>query len=152
LPNIGSVCSGGRYDNLAGLFTKQELPGVGASLGLDRLLAAMDELGLMGKVRTPAPIFIAFFDATRLADYLRIAAAIRAAGIGVEVYPEPKKLGQQLKYADSRGHSLALIAGDREFAENVVQMKNLKTGESQTVSLSDGPATLVEQIRRALTT
>ena len=110
MPKIGSVCSGGRYDNLAGLFTKQELPGVGASLGLDRLLAAMDELKLIEKVRTPAPIFIPFFDPTRLADYLRIAAALRQEGIGVEVFPDPKKLGQQLKYADSRGHSIALIA------------------------------------------
>src|SRR5207249_9039811 len=56
LPTIGSICSGGRYDNLAGLFTKQELPGIGASLGLDRLLAALEELGLVAKVRTPAPV------------------------------------------------------------------------------------------------
>ena len=66
LPTIGSVCSGGRYDNLAGLYTKQELPGIGASLGLDRLLAAMEELGMVGKVRTPADVFVAFFDANRL--------------------------------------------------------------------------------------
>ena len=58
LPGIGSVCSGGRYDNLAELYTNQELPGVGASLGLDRLLAAMEELGMIEKVATPAPVFI----------------------------------------------------------------------------------------------
>ena len=80
LPGIGSVCSGGRYDNLAGLFTDQELPGVGASLGLDRLLAAMEELGMIEKVSTPAPVFIPYFDKDRLHDYLRLAAAIRAAG------------------------------------------------------------------------
>ena len=116
LPGIGSVCSGGRYDNLAELFTTQELPGIGASLGLDRLLAAMEELGMIEKVATPAPVFIPFFDKDRLHDYLRLAAALRAAGIGVEVFPEPKKLGQQLKYADRRGFRVALIAGGNEFA------------------------------------
>ena len=103
LPTIGSICSGGRYDNLAGLFTKQELPGIGASLGLDRLLAALEELGMLSKVRTPAPVLIAFFDKDRLDNYLRLAATLREAGIGVEVFPEPKKLGQQLQYADRRG-------------------------------------------------
>ena len=115
LPGIGSVCSGGRYDNLAGLFTSQELPGIGASLGLDRLLAAMEELGMIEKVSTPAPVFIPYFDKDRLHDYLRLAAALRAAGIGVEVFPDPKKLGQQLKYADRRGFRIALIAGGNEF-------------------------------------
>ena len=115
LPTIGSVCSGGRYDNLAGLFTKQELPGIGASLGLDRLLAAMEELGMIDKVRTPAPVFIPYFDKDRLDDYLQLAAQLRAAGIGVEVFPEPKKLGQQLAYADRRGFRVAIIAGQREF-------------------------------------
>ena len=62
-PDIGSVCSGGRYDNLAGLYTKQELPGVGASLGLDRLLAAMEEMNLLPKVGTPAPVLIVQFAA-----------------------------------------------------------------------------------------
>jgi histidyl-tRNA synthetase len=87
LPGIGSVCSGGRYDNLAGLYTSQQLPGIGASLGLDRLLAAMEELGMVQKISTPAPVFIPFFDAARLHGYLRLAAAIRAAGVGVEFYP-----------------------------------------------------------------
>ncbi len=93
LPGIGSVCSGGRYDNLAGLYTKEELPGVGASLGLDRLLAALEELGLIQKVSTPAPVFIPFFDATRLYDYLRLAAAVRAAGVGVGALSRAKKAG-----------------------------------------------------------
>ena len=91
LPGIGSVCSGGRYDNLAGLFTSQELPGIGASLGLDRLLAAMEELGMVEKISTPAPVLIPFFDKDRLHDYLRLAAALRAAGIGVEVFPDAEE-------------------------------------------------------------
>src|SRR5262249_55567720 len=97
LPGIGSVCSGGRYDNLAGLYTKQQLPGVGSSLGLDRLLAAMEELNLLPKSATPAPVLVVQFDAAHLGDYQRIARELRAAGIGAEVYPDAKKIGQQLQ-------------------------------------------------------
>ncbi|MEE3220955.1 MAG: histidine--tRNA ligase, partial [Planctomycetota bacterium] len=130
LPGIGSVCSGGRYDNLAELYTKQELPGIGASLGLDRLLAAMEELGITEKTATPAEIFIPFFDADRLHDYLALAASLRATGLGVEVFPEAKKLGPQLKYADRHGHRIAVIAGSREFESGTCQLKNLATGNS----------------------
>ncbi|HUG68642.1 MAG TPA: histidine--tRNA ligase [Pirellulaceae bacterium] len=147
LPTIGSVCSGGRYDNLAGMFTKQELPGIGASLGLDRLLAAMEELEMLAQVRTLAPVFMPYFDEDRLGDYLRMAAEIRAAGIGVELYPEPRKLGQQLKYADGRGFSIAVISGANEFAAKTVQLKNLRSGESEEVSLSEGIGALVARIR-----
>jgi histidyl-tRNA synthetase len=150
LPGYGSVCSGGRYDNLAELYTKEKLPGIGASLGLDRLLAAMEELKLIESVRTPAEIFVPFFASDRLAEYQRIAAELRAAGLGVEVYPEPKKLGKQLQYADKRGFRVALIAGDNEFAAGECQVKNLATGESTTVSLAGGAAELVAEIRRIL--
>jgi histidyl-tRNA synthetase len=136
LPKIGSVCSGGRYDNLAGLYTKQELPGVGASLGLDRLLEAMNQLGLIEKVSTPAPVFVVYFVESRLHDYLKLAARVRKAGIGCEVFPEAKKIGKQLQYADKRGFSVALVAGDDELAAGTVQVKNLKTGESTPVSLA----------------
>ena len=147
---IGSVCSGGRYDNLAKLFTSQELPGIGASLGLDRLLAAMEELGMIEKISTPAPVFIPYFDKDRLHDYLRLAAALRAAGIGVEVFPEPKKLGQQLKYADRRGFRVALIAGGDEFSAGVCQVKNLQTGEKQDAPLAANAAAVVAAVRKIL--
>jgi histidyl-tRNA synthetase len=153
LPSIGSVCSGGRYDNLAGLFTKQDLPGIGASLGLDRLLAAMEELGLIANVRTAAPVLVTYFDKDRLDDYLRLAATVRQAGIGVEVYPDPKKLGQQLQYADKRGFRVAVIAGSREFERNVCQVKDLRTGTAEEVLLepqAGEAAPLVEAIRRVL--
>jgi histidyl-tRNA synthetase len=146
LPGIGSVCSGGRYDNLAGLYTKQELPGIGASLGLDRLLAALEELQLVKKTRTPAPVFLPFFDGERLHDYLRLAAAIRRQGIGVEFYPEPKKLPQQLKYADRRGFTLAVIVGGNEWSAGVCQIKDLTTGESHTVPLAEAPATIAAKL------
>ena len=137
LPEIGSVASGGRYDNLAGVYTKQELPGIGASLGLDRLLDAMKVLKMLPTARTLAPVFIPYFVADRLGEYLKLAASVRAAGIGVELYPEPKRLGKQLQYADKNGFRVALIAGEDELAEDLCQIKNLSTGESATVSMAD---------------
>ncbi len=148
LPGIGSVCSGGRYDNLAGLYTKEELPGIGASLGLGALLAAMEELKLVDKVSTPAPVFVPFFDAGRLHDYLRLAAQIRTLGIGVEFYPEAKKLGAQLKYADRRGFRLAVIAGENEWASGVCQIKDLASGESVSVPLGEAPAAVAARLAR----
>ena len=148
LPGIGSVCSGGRYDNLAELYTKEKLPGIGASLGLDRLLSAMEELKLIAPVRTPAEVFIPFFDANRLGDYLRVAAELRSTGLGVEVYPDAKKLGKQLQYADKRGFRVALVAGEQEFAAGECQVKNLASGESTTVPLDS--AALATEIRRVL--
>jgi histidyl-tRNA synthetase len=147
LPDLGSICSGGRYDNLAALYTNQQLPGIGASLGLDRLLAGMEELGMLPKVSTPAEIFIPYFDQSRLHDYLRIAAQLRAAGFGVEVYPEAKKLGQQLKYADRRGFKVALVAGENEFAAGNIQIKNLATTTSETVPLTTDFAELIAALR-----
>jgi histidyl-tRNA synthetase len=151
LPTIGSVCSGGRYDNLAGLYTSQELPGIGASLGLDRLLAAMEELGMLPKVATPAEIFLPFFVEGRLHDYLRLAAQLRAAGLGVEFYPEPKRLGHQLKYADRRGFRVALIAGEDEWATGQCQIKDLATSESRTTPLDDQAAGVIAAIKTILT-
>ena len=137
LPQIGSVCSGGRYDNLAELFTKQKLPGVGASLGLDRLMAALEQLGRLEKSQSPVEVFLPYFVESRLGDYLKLAADLRRRGIGVEFYPEPKKLGQQLKYADKKGFRYAIIIGEDEFVKNVCQFKDLKTGTSQEMSLND---------------
>lgn len=150
LPNIGSVCSGGRYDNLAQTFTKTELPGIGASLGLDRLLAAMEELKLIENVRTPADVLVVFFDRDRLGDYLRLSSQLRRRGVGVELFPEPKKLKQQLKYADRRGFRLAVIAGENEFAENRCQLKDLASGESCDVPMDDDGQQLHEAVLKAL--
>ena len=135
LPTIGSVCSGGRYDNLAQQYTKQELPGVGASLGLDRLLAAMEELGLIESSRTTADVLVVFFQKDRLHDYLTLAANLRAIGLAVELYLEPKKVGQQLKYASERGFRAAVIAGEAEFESATCQVKDLEARQSQEVAL-----------------
>ncbi len=150
LPEIGSVASGGRYDNLAELYTKQELPGIGASLGLDRLLAAMESLELLPEAKTPADVLIAYFAADRLEDYLRIASQLRTAGIRTELYPEPKKLGKQLQYADKKGFRIALIAGDDELANNSCQLKNLANGESVTVSLNEEAGELLPALNNLL--
>jgi histidyl-tRNA synthetase len=144
LPGIGSVCSGGRYDQLATLFTKEPLPGVGASLGLDRLLAAMEELQLVSTTTTPATIFVAYFDKDRLGDYQATARRLRAAGLGVEVYPEPAKLAKQLKYAEKKGFRYAVIAGTNEFASGQWQVKELATGTATQV-----PSSELEQWLRA---
>jgi histidyl-tRNA synthetase len=150
LPDMGSICSGGRYDNLAALYTNQQLPGIGASLGLDRLLAGMEELGMLPKVTTPAEILIPYFDEKRLHNYLRLAAQLRAAGFGVEVFPEAKKLGQQLKYADRRGFRVALVAGENEFAAGTIQVKNLATTTSETVPLTPDAAELIAKLEQLL--
>jgi histidyl-tRNA synthetase len=136
-PDIGSVCSGGRYDNLASLYTKQVLPGVGASLGLDRLLAAMEEMKLLPKVSTPAPVLVVQFASEYVAAYQRMARQLRSEGIGVEVYPEAKKVGQQMKYAESRGFRVALIAGPDEFAKGMWQIKELATREQINVPANE---------------
>jgi histidyl-tRNA synthetase len=135
LPDIGSVCSGGRYDDLAGLYTSQHLPGIGASLGVDRLLAALDELDLIERRTTPAEVLVTYFDADRRNDYVALARRLRADGRTVELYPEPRKLGAQLKYADRRGHQVAIIIGPTEWVEGTAQIKHLATGESVTVAM-----------------
>lgn len=136
LPGIGSVCSGGRYDNLASKYTKQVLPGVGASLGVDRLIAAMEELKhpLLTGQTTPAQVLVVNFDAARLGDYQRIARALRAAGVSVEVYPDTtKKIGAQFAYAEKRGFKLAVTAGAAEFEQGVWKVKDLAKREEVAV-------------------
>ncbi|RIK71930.1 MAG: histidine--tRNA ligase [Planctomycetota bacterium] len=151
LPTIGSVASGGRYDNLAGLYTNQKLPGVGASLGLDRLLAALEQLGRLPAAKTPAPVLLCMFDGPRRNDYLKLAARLRAAGVGVELYPEPKKLGKQLQYADRQGFRAALVLGDAEFAAGQCQVKDLQSGASATVPYNGGDAgAIAAEVRRLL--
>ena len=149
LPGIGSVCSGGRYDNLAELYTKRQLPGIGASLGLDRLLAAMEELGMLANVKTPADVLVTYFDKSALGKYLEIAATLREAGLKVEVYPEAKKLGQQLKYADARGFGYAVIAGEDELGRDALQVKDLGTGESTEYPIASAAEALSAIIKKA---
>jgi histidyl-tRNA synthetase len=149
LPAIGSVCSGGRYDNLASKYTKQVLPGVGASLGVDRLIAAMEELKhpfLTGQT-TPAEVLVVQFDAARLGDYQRAARLLRRAGINVEVFPDAKKVGQQLAYAEKRGFKLAVIAGPDEFAQGVWKLKDLAKREETAIPEAELPNRVAKMVR-----
>jgi histidyl-tRNA synthetase len=150
LPQIGSVCSGGRYDNLAELFTKQQLPGVGASLGLDRLLAALEKLGKLPAQSSNADVFIPLFDPDRIDDYFALAAMVRANGFSAEVFPEPKKLGAQLKYADARGFRVALVAGSRELDQGIVQIKDLQTQVATETPWKPNPEEFLTKLRNLL--
>jgi len=143
LPNYGSVCSGGRYDNLAELYTKQQLPGIGASLGLDRLLACMEKLEMLPSAQSPAQVLVTLFDQKYLSEYLVLAAALRRAGFATEVYPEPRKIGQQFKYADRKGFEFALVAGENEFTENCVQIKNMRNGDQTRIDYNGDAAELI---------
>ena len=147
-PKIGSVCSGGRYDNLAALFTNQKLAGVGASLGLDRLLAAMESFGMIAQASTPAPVLIVHFDGAYLGDYLALGRTLRAAGIATEVYPDCIPVGKQFKYADRKGFRIALVAGSDEFAKGVWQMKGLAERSQTAVATADLPAALQAALAR----
>ncbi len=148
LPGIGSICSGGRYDDLASLYTSQRLPGVGASLGVDRLLAAMEELGMTRAARTPAEVLVLMFGDERLADLVALADGLRRGGLAVELFPDARKLGNQLRYADRRGHRLAVIVGETEWEAGTAQIKDLATGESREVRRPELAAVCREALGR----
>ena len=146
-PELGSICSGGRYDDLASYFTNTRLPGVGISIGLTRLFSKLSEAGLLRPLaRTPAEVLVTTMDHQYLDKYLRMAAALRAAGINTEVYLETAKIGNQLTYADRKGFRLALVAGENEFTKNVVQVKHLASKTARDVPI-DG---LVAAVRETL--
>ena len=131
LPQIGSICSGGRYDDLASLYSKQELPGVGASIGLDRVLGALEHLNQIKKTSSPASALICLLDQGTESELVSLASKLRAQGIAVELFLEKSKLGNQLKYADKKGIPYAIIAGTEELAAGVSSLKDLRSGEQQ---------------------
>lgn len=128
---FGSVASGGRYDDLAGLFTSRALPGVGGSIGLDRLLALMDEAGWLAGKAAGVPILVAQFPGGEASVAVRLATRIRAAGVGVEVYPDPIPIGKQLGYGSTRGHRFAVIVGPDEAAREVFNLRDLATRQER---------------------
>ncbi len=130
LPDIGSVCSGGRYNDLASLYTREKLPGVGSSVGLDRLVAALGELGLAEEYEKGPDLIILFLDDPLLSLYHKYAIKLREAGLSVDIFPSGKKLAAQFNYAEKRAISLALICGEEERAEGKVTLKDLKTRKS----------------------
>ena len=138
LPEIGSVCSGGRYDDLASLYSKERLPGVGASIGLDRLIAALETLNRTRRAAGFAHVAVACVDESLGGRYQAIAAAFRAAGIPCEVLSEPKKLVQQYALAEKKGAKWVLIAGKDEMAKGTVTMREIATRENkENLSVAD---------------
>ncbi len=129
LPEIGSICSGGRYNNLAGLYTKRDLPGVGLSIGLDRILGAYEALGTLNQKSSTADVYVANVEEGTDGMCMKLAQQLRASGIAVENALGNSKLGNQLKYADKKGIPFAIICGREEGAKGVCVLKNLKTGE-----------------------
>ncbi len=146
-PELGSICSGGRYDDLASYFTDTKLPGVGISIGLTRLFSKLKEVGLLQPAeRRPTEAFIATMDHQYLDWYLNIARLLREAGVNTEVYLEKAKLGNQLVHADKKGFRLALIAGQSEVERSVVQIKDLSTQTASEFPLAD----VVSAVKNAL--
>ena len=129
---FGSICSGGRYDDLASLFTRRRLPGVGASIGLDRLVALLREVGQLAAPAGLTPVLVVQFPGTEPAVAFGLAARLRAAGIGAEVYPQPDSLKTQLGYAESRGRKLAVIVGPDERDKEVFNLKDLAARAQRT--------------------
>jgi len=126
--NFGSVAGGGRYDDLVKRFTGQAVPATGVSIGVDRLLAALRAKGRIESVEQ-GPVVVTVMDRDHMADYQTMVAELRNAGIRAEVYlGNPKNFGNQLKYADKRNSPVAIIAGGDEFAQGIVQIKDLILG------------------------
>lgn len=135
LPSIGSVSSGGRYDNLAGLYMKDKVPGVGASIGLDRLLAGLEQLGLSAKKGSYLDAEIYCLDDSLAVHYQGVASKLRANGIAVEIFPEAKKMAQQYAVTEAKGVKWGILIKKEEAEKNVITLKNLVTRE-QFVGIS----------------
>lgn len=133
MPKIGSVMSGGRYDKLISLFLGKEVPAVGISLGLDRLLAALKELKLVESQESLSDVLITIFDPKNLGEYLKLAEELRKEGIKAELYSQRDNLKKQIKYADKQNIPLVIIMGEDELKENKVAIKNMKTGKQLEV-------------------
>ncbi|GHB95901.1 histidine--tRNA ligase [Thermomonas carbonis] len=145
-PQIGSICSGGRYENLAGHYTKSKLPGVGISIGLTRLFFQLKDAGLVDTAESSVDVLVALLDDTGLAHALGLSQRLRAAGLNVETQLEPRKLAKQLQYADKAGIRFVVMHGEDEAARGVVAVKDLRRGEQFEVSEAElAPTLLVER-------
>lgn len=140
----GSMGGGGRYDNLIGMFRNQQVPAVGFSLGLERVLLVMEERGMFPPLGIGPQVLLCRMD-VGAADLLRVATTLRAQGLRVEVFADEQKLGNQLKYASAIGAPFAAILGGAELAAGTVALKNLTSGEQVTVPT----AAVGERIRSA---
>jgi histidyl-tRNA synthetase len=140
----GSLGGGGRYDNLIGMFLGQNIPACGFSLGLERILVVMTERNMFPSTlaTTPADVMIATFDASGAGAAMRLAAMLRATGLRVLVYPDPEKIGKQIKYADSRRIPFVALLGDDEIKAGTVTVKNLAAQTQATYDQSAAGAAI----------
>lgn len=129
LPGIGSVCSGGRYDNLAGLYMKEKVPGVGSSIGLDRLIAGLQQLNKLESRKSFIDAEIFCLDKDMMTEYHRLAQTLRQRGVRCEVFPDPKKLLAQYTVAEKKGIPFGITLKKEDVAGNTVTIKNLATRE-----------------------
>lgn len=129
LPSIGSVCSGGRYDNLAGLYMKDKVPGVGSSIGLDRLIAGLEQLGKLEHKKSHLSVEIFCLDEKLSIAYQTVANKLRSAGISCEVFPDPKKITAQYNMAEKKGIPFGMLIKGEDVEKGVVTLKNLQTRE-----------------------
>lgn len=131
----GSVGGGGRYDGLIGMFGKEQIPAVGFSIGLERILFVMEERGMFPEDLTAnsADVMVTIWNEETAGESLKLAGELRAEGLRVLVYPEADKLGKQFKYADALNIPYVCVLGEAELAENKVALKNMKTGEQELV-------------------
>ena len=142
-PQIGSICSGGRYDDLASHYTKSKLPGVGISIGLTRLFWQLREAGLIAAADSSVDALVTLLDDEGLDHALSLSQQLRAAGLNVETQLEPRKLAKQLQYADRAGIRFVVIRGGDEAAKGVVAVKDLRRGEQFEVADGDLARTLL---------
>ncbi len=140
-PEIGSVCSGGRYDNLAGYYIEKQLPGVGISIGLTRLFYVLDEQGLLNPELPSAPADALVLPMTAdVAPAIALAETLRASGLRVQLYGEQKKFKQKMAYANKLEVPFAVLLGEDEITEGMCSVKNMKTGEQVKLSPADAAA------------
>ena len=144
-PEVGSVCSGGRYDNLAENYTRTRLPGVGVSIGLSRLFYKLREAGVVSSHRqTLARCMVASFDDAQFGEALQIAAELRRAGVATILNTESVPLKKKLRYADRLGIQLVVLIGEEEVRGRFATVKDMATGENKTIPRQQ----LVEELQR----
>ena len=148
-PQIGSICSGGRYENLAGQYTKSHLPGVGISIGLTRLYWQLRDAGLVSTAKSTVDVLVTQMDDAQLPAYLALAGELRAAGIATEVVLEGSKLGKQFKYADRAGIRFVIVLGEDEIAKGVVTVKDLRREDQFEVARTELVKTLRVELEQA---
>ena len=149
-PEIGSVCSGGRYDNLAEYYTDKALPGVGISIGLTRLFYVLDEQGLLNDALPSAPADALVLPMTEdVSKAVELAEALRSAGVRVQLYGEQKKLKQKMSYADKLGVPYAVLLGEDEIAEGKCSVKNMTTGEQQKLTAQEAAEHILKGLAEA---